>query len=213
MKTAGGTLWTIEQLRDAVAAALEEGYTGPPNGRIRDVPEERTIRYYTTLGLIDRAAEMRGRTALYGRRHLLQLVAIKKLQAKGQTLAEVQRALTGQSDAALARLAAIKAVQAPAAAKPASSVGREFWKEIPAQPGSEMEVVAAESRERAAGQGDHPQTLQGVLLADDVTLLVASARPLESEDLQALRSAARPLIELLVELNILSPPREERGIR
>src|SRR3954468_22443455 len=94
--------WTIDELGAAVTAALAEGHDGAPNGRVRDVPDRRTIRYYTTLGLIDRPAEMRGRTALYGRRHLLQLVAIKKLQARGQSLAEVQRALAGQTDQALA---------------------------------------------------------------------------------------------------------------
>src|SRR5580704_5372227 len=112
-----GVRWTIEELRASVAAALGEGYDGPPNGRVRDVPDQRTIRYYTTLGLIDRASEMRGRTALYGPRHLLQLVAIKKLQAKGQTLAEVQQALTGQTDAALERLAGVGAGQSKGAAK------------------------------------------------------------------------------------------------
>ena len=69
------------------------------------MPDRRTIRYYTTLGLIDRPAEMRGRTALYGRRHLLQFVAIKKLQARGRSLAEIQQALAGQTDKELARIA------------------------------------------------------------------------------------------------------------
>src|ERR1700722_789699 len=90
--------WTIDALGEAVTAALADGYDGPPNGRVRDVPDRRTIRYYTTLGLLDRPAEMKGRTALYGRRHLLQLVAIKQLQARGRSLAEVQQALLGQPD-------------------------------------------------------------------------------------------------------------------
>ena len=72
-----------------------------PSGRVRDVPDLRTIRYYTTLGLLDRAAAMRGRTALYGRRHLFQLVAIKRLQARGHSLAEIQQRLVGLSDTAL----------------------------------------------------------------------------------------------------------------
>src|SRR3954454_6298528 len=100
-------LWTIDELTEAVAAALAEGYGGPPNGRVRGVPERRTIRYYTTLGLIDRPAEMRGRTALYGRRHLLQLVAIKKLQARGLSLAEIQQRLLGLPDEALRELARV----------------------------------------------------------------------------------------------------------
>ena len=84
MKNGDETLWTIEELGDRVALELGgQSYDGVPSGRVRDVPDLRTIRYYTTLGLLDRAAAMRGRTALYGPRHLLQLVLIKRLQARG----------------------------------------------------------------------------------------------------------------------------------
>ena len=78
-----------------MALALAVDYAGQASGRVRDVPDRRTIRYYTTLGLIDRPAAMRGRTALYGLRHLLQLAAIKRLQAHGLSLAEVQQRLVG----------------------------------------------------------------------------------------------------------------------
>lgn len=113
-----GPRWTIDALGAAVADALSDGYSGAPSGRVRDVPDRRTIRYYTTLGLIDRPAELRGRTALYGRRHLLQLVAIKRLQARGLSLAEVQAELTGASDAELERLAALHASVPPPEAQP-----------------------------------------------------------------------------------------------
>ncbi|WP_254053828.1 hypothetical protein [Singulisphaera sp. GP187] len=58
-------LWTIDELGSEAAEALAFDYDGPPNDRVRDVPDRRTIRYYTTLGMIDRAAEIRGRTAYY----------------------------------------------------------------------------------------------------------------------------------------------------
>jgi DNA-binding transcriptional MerR regulator len=219
MKNSREVRWTIEQLSEAVAAALEgEGYDGPPNGRVRDVPDQRTIRYYTTLGLIDRALEMRGRTALYGRRHLWQLVAIKKLQAKGQTLAEVQRALTGQTNAALARLAGMNPGESTTGEKEAKCARREFWKEAPAAArvaraaSSEIDVVANDALEAAPKADDCPQTLQGVPLAENVTLLLASSRRLTIEDLEALRSVCRPLIDVLVKLEI-TPSGEERGSR
>src|SRR6516225_6465985 len=109
MTAAREPLWTIDELGAMVALALSVGYSGQANGRVREVPDRRTIRYYTTLGLIDRPARMRGRTALYGRRHLLQLVAIKRLQARGATLAELQQQLLGLTDAGLARLARLPA--------------------------------------------------------------------------------------------------------
>src|SRR3954465_2112657 len=98
-------LWTIDELCGRVALALSVDYDGQASGRVRDVPDRRTIRYYTTLGLIDRPAQMRGRTALYNRRPLLQLVAIKRLQAQGLTIAELQAELLGQTDQALEKIA------------------------------------------------------------------------------------------------------------
>jgi DNA-binding transcriptional MerR regulator len=105
MTTQAETLWTIHELGAQAALALSVDYPGPANGRVREIPDQRTIRYYTTLGLLDRPAEMRGRTALYGRRHLLQLVAIKRLQARGLSLSAIQQQLLGLGDAALRRLA------------------------------------------------------------------------------------------------------------
>src|SRR6266702_6605341 len=95
MTTERKELWTIDELGSRVALALSVDYDGQASGRVRDVPDRRAIRWYTTLGLVDRPAAMRGRTALYGRRHLLQLVAIKRLQARGLLLAEIQQRLIG----------------------------------------------------------------------------------------------------------------------
>ena len=63
------------------------------------------MRWYATIGLVDRPLAARGRTALYGPRHLLQLVAVKRLQAQGRTLAEIQFELAGASEDTLRRVA------------------------------------------------------------------------------------------------------------
>src|SRR5437588_12315408 len=102
-------LWNLDELCDRVERALAVDYHGQASGRVRDVPDRRTIRYYTTLGLIDRPAAMRGRTALYGVRHVMQLAAVKRLQAEGLSLAEVQARLVGLTDAALRELARLPA--------------------------------------------------------------------------------------------------------
>ena len=95
--------WTIDRLARLAAAALADASPAQPNGRIREVPDVRTIRWYTSIGLLDRPAAMRGRTALYGRSHLAQLVAIKRLQADGLTVAAVQERLLGADAAAVER--------------------------------------------------------------------------------------------------------------
>ena len=102
-----------------------------------------TIRYYTTLGLIDRAIEMRGRTA-HGRRHVLQLVAIKKLQARGMSLAQIQQTLLGQTDTAIAKMAGMKPGKPRASPRRSRSLGRTFWTERPA----ESSALQAEGPER-----------------------------------------------------------------
>jgi DNA-binding transcriptional MerR regulator len=113
--------WTLGELTARVAAALAVGYLGQSSGRVRDLPDQRAVRWYTTLGLVDRPSAMRGRTALYGRRHLLQLVAIKRLQAAGRSLAEVQQELAAASDERLEHLADLPATAAapPGMAAPA----------------------------------------------------------------------------------------------
>ena len=121
--------WTIAELGERVESALaESGYQAPENGQVRAVPDLRTIRYYTTLGLLDRPLEMRGRTALYGARHLYQLVAIKRLQGEGLSLGEIQTRLSGLDDRALARIAKVEkaATQAPKRREGA------FWAAAPA---------------------------------------------------------------------------------
>lgn len=101
----GQGLWTLDQLTEQVEAALSVDYPGAPSGRVRSVPDQRAIRWYTTIGLVDRPASMRGRTALYVERHLLQLVAIKRLQAEGRSLADIQAELAGVPESTLRLLA------------------------------------------------------------------------------------------------------------
>jgi DNA-binding transcriptional MerR regulator len=97
--------WTLDELAERVETALAVDYHGQASGRVRAVPDRRAIRWYTTIGLIDRPVAHRGRTALYGPRHLLQLVAVKRLQARGLPLVSIQQELAGATDTQLARVA------------------------------------------------------------------------------------------------------------
>ncbi|MEV5890903.1 helix-turn-helix domain-containing protein, partial [Nonomuraea fuscirosea] len=108
--------WTIGELAEHAARALRDGAPPPANGRVRDVPGERLIRWYTTIGLVDPPLTRRGRTARYGRRHLLQLVAVKRLQAAGRSIAEIQTALAGATDRMLESAAHLEHPPAPKAA-------------------------------------------------------------------------------------------------
>jgi DNA-binding transcriptional MerR regulator len=182
------TFWTLDELVAQAERALANGAAGADDGRVREVPDRRTVRYYTTLGLLDRPAEMRGRTGLYGRKHLLQLVAVKRLQARGLALAEIQQRLLGLTERELAPLAGVSE-EAPAAGRRRRSAARgdeAFWTAPPAAP-----APAAAPEEPAAAM------LQGVRLGPDSTLLLEARRALRDDDLEAIRAAAGPLLDLL----------------
>ncbi|HEX3479236.1 MAG TPA: MerR family transcriptional regulator [Kofleriaceae bacterium] len=119
--------WTLPELVAEVAARIA-ALPAPKNGQVRAVPDERTVRYYVTLGLLDRPSAMRGRTALYGPRHVAQVVAIKRLQAMGRSLQEIQAVWSTLDDPTLARMSGMAL---PSAARPAARA--EFWKREPRQ--------------------------------------------------------------------------------
>jgi DNA-binding transcriptional MerR regulator len=139
--------WTLDELTERVDAALAVGYDGQPSGRVRDVPDRRAIRWYTTIGLIDRPAAHRGRTALYGPRHLLQLVAVKRLQARGLPLVAIQQELAGATDTQLAQVARLPAAT-PVGAASSAVVG----------PGAGGEAVPGEPRVPNAARGPARQS-------------------------------------------------------
>ncbi|OUC79954.1 MerR family transcriptional regulator, partial [Streptosporangium minutum] len=127
--------WTIGELAERAAAALTP--TAQLNGRVRDMPNERLIRWYATIGLLDPPSARRGRVAMYGRRHLLQLIAVKRRQADGRTIAEIQAELAGATDQALE---AIAHIPEPPAEKAAPRTARpRFWAERPAAPAATPE--------------------------------------------------------------------------
>ena len=111
------TSLTLDELASEAQQLLQRhGLLGAqPDARVSAAPDARTVRYYTTLGLLDRPG-YEGREARYGRRHLVQLVAIKALQAQGLSLSEVQQRLYGRSEQDLLSLAEALAAEAAAAA-------------------------------------------------------------------------------------------------
>lgn len=185
-------MWTLDELVERVRAALVE-YPGAPNGRVRDVPDRRAVRWYATTGLVDRPAAMRGRVALYGPRHLLQLVAVKRRQAEGRSLAEIQAELAGATDATLAGIARVPDDLLTVAEEPPTVTRRRFWADPPAPP-------APVDADDDSVDG----TLTGVPLgAGAVLLLPVPPRP---ADLPAINNAAGPLLDVLADRGLLDKP-------
>jgi len=128
---------TLDELSLEVSRLLEEKalLEAQGDGRVAAAPDARTVRYYGTLGLVDRPSIVE-REARYGRRHVLQLVAVKALQARGLPLAEIQARLYGRSNSELETL--LSAVSQDQA-RPAG-VRALRWREVTVEPGLKVMV-------------------------------------------------------------------------
>lgn len=218
-------VFPIEDLRTLVARALAAANYAPGESkRVRAIPDTRTIRYYTTLGLIDRPAQMQGRLALYGHKHVLQIVAIKRLQALGESLAQIQQKLVGATPRKLTPIAALpddfwdaaekylakpkrkvsteKLAPRVAAAYPMASVPgpEDFWSTPAALP-TETPIAAPVLS---------PGACLRIVLEPNVELLITLppgvtpgiTQPLDFANLQ---SASIPLLKELIRQQIISP--------
>lgn len=191
-------LLTLSQFAGAAAEAVRAAGAVPDNRQAKPVPAERMIRYYTARGLLPRPGT-RGRALVYGRTHLLRLVAVKQLQGRGLSLDQIAQHLDGLSPAELESLAAIPASAMPAglgdpepAPGPARAAGR-FWETRPA--------TGPAPSAAAPGPMEPPDPaavteLSAVRLSDTVTLLIGGD-PGRLPPPDTLRRAAAPLLDLL----------------
>jgi len=130
---------SLEELADEVAYLLEYyNLAGAhADSRVSPTPDARTIRYYTTLGVLDRP-QVEGRQARYSKRHLLQLLTIKALQSHGLALAEIQTRVIGRSEAELESMLAN--LSQGKNQKREDSVRPVVWREIVIEPGLKIMV-------------------------------------------------------------------------
>jgi hypothetical protein len=148
---------------------------------------------------------MQGRTARYGARHLHQIVAVKRLQTEGRSLAEIQAELAGATNETLRRVAEVpdELVEAEPSGhqeRPAARSRRSrFWADPPA---------AAKQVASGSANADTATKLAAVSLPGGALLLLPtqpdqSSRP-DEDDIQAIHTAALPLLEMLAERGLLS---------
>jgi DNA-binding transcriptional MerR regulator len=207
-------LWTLSELVAEVAARIA-ALPAPKNGQVRAVPDERTVRYYGTLGLLDRPSAMRGRTALYGAKHAAQVVAIKRLQTMGRSLSEILALWPTLDDPTLARMSG---VALPASRKPAAR--DEFWKREPGRDGagaSHGDPDADAAPRAAPGAQVVPPAPAGpggavelrIALAPQVVLtlsVVDDSVAVSPADVRAIRAAAAPLLAELASRRLAPHP-------
>jgi len=179
-------MWTLQELV-AEAAARLAALPPPKNGQVRAVPDDRTIRYYAAIGLLERPAAMRGRTALYAARHLAQVVAIKRMQVAGKSLTEIKDLWETIDDVTLARMSGV-ALPAPVVARRAGRA--EFWKRD-----AQLDASHAPTPPRAISIAPKAEVEVRIEIAPGafLTVGVSDGVSLSPADIRALRAAAAPL--------------------
>ena len=177
-----GPLWTLGELHAHAEAVLAAQEISPESGRVRAVPDERTLRYYTTIGLLTGPTVLKGRKAYYSLVHLAQIVAIKRLQALGLSLAQVQQELAGATPTELKSMASLPEPLPDPLPAATAAPGRVFWDET-ATESSPAQVV--------------PRSGTWTELAPGVLILLPAGPPLSARIFEILSQAAAPLAEEL----------------
>lgn len=94
----------VRELARAAEHFLRTTGTIQGKGTVADYPNERTIRYYITEGLLDQAIEKRGVTSVFGYEHLLTLLVVKKLQSDGLPISVIKNLIAGKAIEELEKL-------------------------------------------------------------------------------------------------------------
>jgi len=142
--------WTIHELAEAVNVWCRDRALEPANGQTASELSARTLHFYRSSGLLDAPESSAGRG--YGRRHLLQLKAIRLLQAQGLPLSRIQQLLFGRSDAELKQIVGSvgKTVPAVGHVRPHPLASQETWTAYPLN--DQFFLVARDGTRLSAGQ-------------------------------------------------------------
>lgn len=134
--------YTLDELLAEVARLVSAlGLVGSQkDNRVSQLPDVRTVRYYTSLGLLDRP-QLVGRQGMYGRRHVLQLLAIKAMQSLSLPLQEIQTRLYGLSDTELNSLSQAISRQIAQIEKTLPTTRTVLWRELTVAPGLKLMVA------------------------------------------------------------------------
>ena len=99
----GSWTGTLDDLASFTNTLLPHYLPLDRGGRTQDEVNPRLIRHYTTQGLLDPPLKL-GREARYTRRHLLQLLALRRLMTDGHSAQSLQSLIGTQRDAELEAL-------------------------------------------------------------------------------------------------------------
>lgn len=89
----GESSFTLRRLLEVLKEQIPLIVQKQTKYRVTTIPTERTVRFYTANGLVDKPTSLEGGRGRYGYRHLLQILAVKYLQSQYLPLVKVRSLL------------------------------------------------------------------------------------------------------------------------
>lgn len=100
----GSQFYGTAELADVAALILRRVGATQERGTVTEIPEERTVRYYLSEGLIPEADDKQGLKSVFGFRHLLAILVIKQLQSEHLPIRKIREIIGDMSEPELERL-------------------------------------------------------------------------------------------------------------
>ncbi|KXK00637.1 MAG: hypothetical protein UZ17_ACD001002157 [Acidobacteria bacterium OLB17] len=159
----------VRELADAAEQALKEIGSSQEKGTVTEYPNERTIRFYITEGLLPPSEIKQGAASVFGYSHLLTLLAIKQLQSDGLPISIIRQLVIGKTVAELEELLSadsigVRVVSDPLELQEAVSGSEAQLTEPYGEPERTNEDhVAADGLRAQKGGGEAREFLKGLL--------------------------------------------------
>lgn len=150
----------LPEFVEAAERILSELGFEQERGTVTNVPDERTIRYYLAEGLIQAPEEKQGTASVYGYLNLLQLIAVKKLQAEHLPIRKIRELVAGKSEQELGTLIGISGTsgKTSSSAKSRESEAKRYLESLlaPSMFQDFGSIAAKRTRKSPAPEGPEP---------------------------------------------------------
>jgi DNA-binding transcriptional MerR regulator len=123
-------------------------------GTVTNVPDERTIRYYLAEGLIQSPGEKQGTASVFGYLNLLQLIAVKKLQAEHLPIRKIRELVADKSEQELEVILGFGGAASKTGSKKAAESEAKRYLESLLTPGSAAPMMSLKGSAAPTKQGD-----------------------------------------------------------
>lgn len=87
----------VKELAEAAGNVLRHSTLSQERGTVADYPNERSLRYYMSEGLLAQPSGKQGLNSVFGYEHLLAILAIKKLQSEGVPINLIRTLIPGKT--------------------------------------------------------------------------------------------------------------------